>query len=74
MINEWKSDSTIIQFNPMLETLLLHQDFKKHVHAVSVSKIILYEKDLDYNAAYMYYKLGRRQSGREQKVDQINTK
>jgi len=40
--------------------------FLRHVHAVSVSKIILYEKDLDYNAAYMYYKLGRRQSGREQ--------
>lgn len=58
----------------MLETLLLHQDSKKHVHAVSVSKIILYGKDPDYNAAYMYYKLGRRQSGGGQKVDQFNTK
>lgn len=59
----------------MLETLLLHQDSEKHVHAISVSKIILYKKEnLDYNAAYMYYKLGRRQSGRGQKVDRINTK
>lgn len=45
----------------MLETLLLHQDSEKHVHAVSV-KQNYHEKDPDYNAAYIRitYKLGRR--------------